>query len=202
MDSNDIIIIKKLNELISDNDVLVDIGANNGVYTEYFNNQTNNTSKIYSVELHPDTFNVLNNRFNKNSNILLFNNAVCDKNEMIDFYAGNDSCTNNIIGHDMSFKPNNKVGQIQGITIDELLKNENKIKLIKVDVEGAELSVLKGMVNTFHKLDYLLIECHLDEHWDDIKPILLNNFECENAITGELITDKSNRHYQCLCKKK
>ena len=146
MDSNDLKVMSKISNLINVEDILVDIGANNGLYTEFFNNKTNGTGKIYSVELHPNTFKGLEEKFKINNNILVFNNAICDKNEMIDFYAGNDSCTNNIIGHDMSFKPNQKIGQIQGITLDELLKNENKIKLIKIDVEGAELSVLKDIL--------------------------------------------------------
>lgn len=202
MDYNDKIVMDKIKDLISESDVLVDIGANKGDYTDFFINTTGNKAKIYSVELHPTTFSDLLNRFSGNKNVILCNNAVCDKNELVDFYSGRDSYTNNIIGHDMNFKSNDKIGQIQGVTIDELLKNEDKIKLIKIDVEGAELLVLKGMINTFNKLDYLLIECHLDEHWGDIKPILLNNFNCENAITGEEINKKSNREYQCLCKKK
>jgi FkbM family methyltransferase len=202
MDKNDIEIIKKLDEIITNHDVLVDIGSNNGIYTEYFNNKTNKTGKIYSVELHPDTFKNLERKFGRFQNIKLFNNAVCDKNDMIDFYAGNDSCTNNIIGHDMSFRPNQKIGQIQGITLDKLLSDEEFIKLIKIDVEGSELSVLNGMEKTFIKLDYLLIECHLDKDWDQIKTILLNRFDCENATNGEKITKESLRNYQCLCKKK
>jgi len=165
MDYNDKIAMDKIKDLINESDVLVDIGANKGDYTNFFINTTGNKAKIYSVELHPTTFSDLLNRFSGNKNVILCNNAVCDKNELVDFYSGNDSYTNNIIGHDMNFKSNDKIGQIQGITIDELLKHEDKIKLIKIDVEGAELLALKGMVNTFNKLDYLLIECHLDEHW-------------------------------------
>jgi FkbM family methyltransferase len=202
MDYNDKVVMDKIKCLVSEYDVLVDIGANKGDYTEFFINITDDKSRVYSVELHPDTFNTLVNKFSHNKNVILHNNAICDKNELIDFYSGVDSFTNNIIGHDMNYKPNNKIGKIQGITIDELLKNENNIKLIKVDVEGAELSVLKGMIKTFKKIEYLLIECHLDEHWNEIKDILLENFICENIISGELINERSNRSYQCLCKKK
>ena len=202
MDSNDLEILKKIDKLITYDDILVDVGANNGNYTEYFNKKLNNSGRIYSVELHPNTFEVLKTKFSNFSNILLFNNAICNKNELIDYYSGVDSYTNNIIGHDMSFNENKKIGQIQGITLDELLKNEEKIKLIKIDVEGAELLVLNGMTKTFKKLEYLLIECHLDRDWNKIKKILLTNFDCENGLSGELINETSVRCYQCLCKKK
>ena len=188
MDLNDKYVMDRISPLLNENDILVDVGANYGDYTHFFLQKLNTTGKIYSIELHPDTFNFLKNRFLSNNNVLFYNNAICDKNELIDFYSGNDSCTNNIIGHDMSFRPNNKIGQIMGITLDELLKSENNIKLIKVDVEGAELLVLKGMVNMIDKISYLLIECHLDENWGEIKTFLLKHFICENAITSEVLT--------------
>jgi FkbM family methyltransferase len=130
----------------------------------FFLKTIGNTGKIYSIELHPQTANILTNRFNNYDNVFVFNNAICDKNEMIDYYAGVDSFTNNIIGHDMNYKKNVKIGEISGTTLDNLLRNENHIRLIKIDVEGSELSVLKGMKKTIKKTDYVLLECHLDEH--------------------------------------
>ena len=202
MDSNDLIVIEKIDSLINENDVVVDVGSNYGDYTEFFTKKLNGTGKIYSVELHPYTFSQLKNKFLNNENVKLYNNAICDRNELIDYYEGNDSCTNNIIGHDMNFKSNNLIGQIEGITLDKLLKNEDKIRLIKIDVEGSEKLVLGGMINTFSKIDYMLIECHLDKDWDEIKLILLEYFTCKNVINEEEITHNSKRQYQCLCKKK
>lgn len=202
MDHNDKHNFKHLSKYISDGDVLVDIGANAGIYTDYFNKTTNGTSKIYCVELHPQTFNQLQQRFGGNPNVVVKNYAVCDKNEEIEFFLGKDSFTNNIIGHDMNFTANRSGGKIQGITVDELLKDEQNIKLIKIDVEGAENLVLRGMEETVKKVDYIFVECHLNEDWEEIRDLLLNKYKltCSDITETEIINKDSQRMYQCLCK--
>jgi FkbM family methyltransferase len=202
MDQNDKINFQHLSKFIEEGDVLVDIGANAGIYTQYFNEVTKGNSKIYSVELHPTTYNNLVNRFSGNKNIIVKNYAVSDTNEMVDFYLGRDSFTNNIIGHDMNFKENQVGGKVQGITVDELLKDEKDIKLIKIDVEGAENLVLKGMEETIEKVDYIFVECHLNEGWEEIRDLLLNKYKlsCSSIEGGEIIESNSGRIYQCFCK--
>lgn len=204
MDINDIKTINTFSTIIEENDVLVDVGANQGDYTEKFMIFLNGTGKIYSIELHPSTFKVLKNKFSNNSNVEILNYGVTNVDKVITYYQGVDSCTHNIIGHDMSFKKNNPLGEIQGIRLDTLLKNESKIKLIKIDVEGAEFSVLQGISGILNKIDYIFVECHLDEDWDSIRELLLQIYklECKNLITDESIDETSNRAYHCLCKKK
>ena len=104
----------------------------------------------------------------------------------------------------MPFTKNESLGKIQGITLDSLLKNENKIKLIKIDVEGAEKLVLNGMKKIINNVENILIECHLDEDWDEIKNILIGelNLSCINIKDNIEVNNNSNRVYQCLCKKK
>ena len=75
----------------------------------------------------------------------------------------------------------NKIGEIQVVTtsldayLDVYLRDIKapKIKLIKIDVEGAELEVVKGAVNTIerHKPS-LVIELHLPQNEKPIKEIL------------------------------
>lgn len=203
MDNNDIKTIQYVSNLIEPNDVLVDVGANNGEYTDFFNGRTNGKGKIYCIELLPETYNSLVNKFKNDSNIIVLNHAICDKNEMIPYYGGVNSQTNNIIGHDMNFNPNGKLGEISGLRLDTLLETEEQIKLIKIDVEGAELSVLKGLEGIINKVDNLLIECHLDKDWSEINDLLLKTYKlsCTNVLTNTEITTDSPRAYQCFCKK-
>ena len=204
MDSNDLKNFEILTSIIKEGDVLVDIGANYGDYTNFFKECLNGTGKIYSVELHPDTFKFLQNKFGNESNINVFNYGVSNTNDLIPFYKGNDACTNNIIGHDTNFKVNEKIGNIQGIRLDSLLKEEKYINLLKIDVECAENLVLDGMSGISDRIEYILIENHLDEDWDEIRDMLLNryNFKCISVINNQEITNESNRQYQCLCTKK
>ena len=195
MDSNDLKNFEFLKEIIKEGD---------GDYTVFFKNQLNGSGLVYSVELHPETYESLRVKFKNENNIKTFNYAVCDIDGDVEYYKGRDAWTNNIIGHDMSFSPNQSLGLIEGITLDTLLKDEKIIKLIKVDVEGAEKLVLNGMRNVINRVENLLIECHLDEDWYEINKILLQDFnlKCINLSNGDEINEKSNRTYQCLCKKK
>ena len=204
MDNIDIINMSKLVGVIKNNGVLVDVGANVGDYTHFFLKNINDDGKVYAIELSSETCNILNTKFRDNKNVIILNNAVSDNNDVINYYGDRDDiCMNNIIGYDMYLKENKVLGQVKAITLDELLKNEELINLIKIDVEGAELLVLKGMYKTIDKVEFLLVECHLDEDWDTIRNILLNDFKlsCENYLENTEITMDSKRPYQCFCKK-
>ena len=50
----------------------------------------------------------------------------------------------------------NKEGNIRMITLDYL--NYEKVDLIKIDVEGYEMEVLKGATKTLESVQYLMIE--------------------------------------------
>ena len=54
---------------------------------------------------------------------------------------------------------------IQIKTLDEVIFNKEIIKpiLVKIDVQGYELEVLKGLDETLSKVDYLLIEVSENE---------------------------------------
>jgi FkbM family methyltransferase len=203
MDNHDLKNFEFLKQIIGLNDILVDVGSNYGDYTDFFCAQLNGTGKIYSVELHPTTYSHLASKYESHKNVDVLNYGVCDVNSDIEYYAGKDAWTNNIIGHDMEFRKNHSLGKIKGIRLDELLKKEDRIKLVKIDVEGAEKLVLKGMKNIINNIDNILVECHLDEDWEEIKDIILNEYKmsCININSGESINENSNRAYQCFCKK-
>ena len=203
MDSNDIKVSEFLKQFINKNDVLVDVGANNGDYTEFFKHQLSGTGKIYSLELHPKTYLSLKNKFSNDSNIECFNIAVSNEDGECIYFSGKDSFTHNIIGHDMNYEPNSSLGTIKSIRLDSLLNDETKIDLIKIDVEGAEYLVLEGISGIINKTKHILVECHLDKDWEKIRKKLIDEYQlnCTNVISGEIITPYSNRAYQCFCKK-
>ena len=145
MDINDKKNLEYIEKIITEGDILVDVGANQGLYTSFFLNKIGATGKIISVELHPTTFGTLSEKFLENKNVITMNRAVSDVDGYIEYFAGVDSYTNNIIGHDMSFKKNSKIGDIESVRLDTLLKEMESIKLVKIDVEGAEHMVLEGM---------------------------------------------------------
>jgi FkbM family methyltransferase len=201
MDHNDLKNFDFLKSFIEKGDVLVDVGANYGDYTNFFLENLENTGKIYSFELDPETTNVLKNRFENNLNIEIYNKAVSNENSIINYYKGRDAWTNNIIGHDMNFQENPVGGQVEAIRLDTFLSNEDSIKLVKIDVEGAEKYVLEGLENIISKIKYILVECHLEQDWDIIKEMIIvkYNLTCIDLENMKKVNYNSSKPYQCFC---
>tara|TARA_R110001583_G_scaffold28312_2_gene100671 strand:- start:230 stop:853 length:624 start_codon:yes stop_codon:yes gene_type:complete len=205
MDHHDVKNFEYIGKLINENSVVVDVGAHTGTYTNFFINKLNNTGKIYVLEINPRSFNSLHSSLNQHNNLILLNKAVSNKDSVVDVYhSGHQSETTNILGYDVNKTQNEKIGTIQSIRLDTLLNKEDIIDLIKIDVEGAEIKVLEGLSGVIEKVNNLLVECHMDEDWDNIKDLLLNkyNFSCYDVQFETPITiDTTERSYQCLCKK-
>jgi len=207
MDAHDLKNLELLSSIIKEGDILVDVGANHGTYTDFFKNKLGNTGKIYSIELHPTTYNNLKRKYINDNNVIVINKAISNIDGEIPYYQGDGDCLHNILGHDVNFKINNKIGTIQSSRLDTILKDVEKIDLIKIDVEGAEYMVLEGIKNISNKVNYILVECHLISDWQKIKNLLINEygFSCtnnsaDNIINREINMDTTNVAYQCFCK--
>lgn len=186
------------NDVISLGDVVVDVGACLGTYLHMFCGILGATGKIYAVEMMPQNYSSIELRFGHLPNIEFHNVAISDKNGMEPMYLADSSETCGILESNGT-----EIGKITSVTLDELLKDENEISLIKIDVEGAELKVLKGMKEVIKRTKSLMIECHNNEIWPEIRRILIeeNGFSCYNVEKREIVTKTSDRAYQCFCRR-
>lgn len=207
MDHHDVKNFSLISSLIKEGDVVVDVGAHTGTYTYLFQDLLKGTGKIYSIELSNRTFKTLTDKFSSHKNIVLINSAISDIDGEIAYYEADDNHLNNIMGHDVHYKEHSKKGMVSSIRLDTLLKDENNIKLIKIDVEGAEHFVLDGLENIIDKVDYILVECHLQKYWEIIKEMLIKKYSltcinnsADSNDTSEL-NESSEIMYQCFCKK-
>jgi len=91
--------------------------------------------------------------------------AVADNNEMISLTNDDFTQAKRIEG----------VGNIQLHTIDSF--NFTEVDLIKIDVEGYEMRVLKGAENTLRKCQFLMIELN-----NNSKKYQSSNTEIEQYI--------------------
>ena len=125
-------------------DVFFDVGANVGSYTLL----ATGVCKAKSIAIEPikSTFNILqqNIRLNNLQNdVQLLNNGAGAATGALAFSSAEDT-TNHVLADD---EITNNINLIPVITIDSLL-TDGAPTLIKIDVEGYETEVLKGMAET------------------------------------------------------
>ena len=184
----DQLIQNKFLENISAGTVCCDVGACNGVFTNFFKNITGDKGTVYSFEL--NIFNYENLLRLSSYNCICENLAISDKEEILDVYSDNELSGNhisNIIGHDTSFRKMESVGKVKSTSLDIYFKNKN-VDYIKIDGEGAELKVIKGGVETLKKCKLAIIECHFDEDWKEICQVINdNNLKFKNLVNDEFV---------------
>ena len=135
-------------------DTVVEIGANNGEDSEILFNLFN-PSKFIAIEPDPHNIEILKSRLLNRLPILLISAAICDKDSIMDFYL---SDAGDCLGSSSSLrKPKEhlrhfphvkfpKTIQVKTFRLDTVLSELgiSKVDFIWMDVQGAELDVLKG----------------------------------------------------------
>lgn len=208
MDNHDLKNFQLLEKIIEEKDILVDVGSNKGEYTDFFLKKIKSTGKIYTIELEPSNSEFLKQKYQHLQNVVIINKAISDIDGFVTFYIGEHNTLHNILGYDTSYRKSDLGGEIESIRLDTLLHLEKKIKLIKIDVEGAELKVLHSIKKIINKVENILVECHLKEDWDSIKNLILNDYNLEcfnnsaNSHSIQPINNNSQIAYQCFCRKK
>jgi FkbM family methyltransferase len=135
-------------------DVFVDVGANIGYYTILASRLVGTGGRVFAVEPVPQTVKVLkfNIKLNELRNVTVVDkvawNSCCKLKMKIAF--GEFGCA--------SFFHNGVEVDVDAIPLDEVLVNVPKIKLIKIDVEGAEYEVLQGLRRTLTRTEYVVLE--------------------------------------------
>jgi FkbM family methyltransferase len=125
--------------------VVVDVGANIGVYTLYAARQMKGKGKIYSFEPTPRTFGILRdnvqvNGFQELGIVELHCEAVSEASG-----TARLSVFSNDSGHNTLFGDEGERIEVPTISLDEVLSAEPRVDLVKIDAEGAEPLILRGM---------------------------------------------------------
>lgn len=161
-DERDFTVVKYL---VEPGNVVLDIGANIGVYTKYLSDLVGDSGKVYSIEPVPSTFEILSSNVKRLGlkNVNLINCAVSETNGTVTMQIPlYDSGWENY--HQAAIVDTKSLGtlrmvEVKSKTIDSLMADLLcNISFIKCDVEGHELPCIKGAINVLknHKPAWLI----------------------------------------------
>lgn len=133
---------------LSPGDVFVDIGANLGYYSLLAAQQVGPTGSVVAIEASPSIFKLLerNVQLNEATNIRCVQRAVLEQQGRVKIYRGpeyNMGLTTTLTTMaNCSFEAEVDAGPLGNLLDPDEIE---KVRLIKVDVEGAEWSVVRGL---------------------------------------------------------
>lgn len=143
-----------IKKIVSDGDVVLDLGANIGYYTMIFAKLIGPKGKVFAFEPEPNNFELLkkNLTINGYQNSTIEDAAVSDENGEIKLYLSEGRATNHRTFHSKSVSKNFVV--VKKVKLDDYFKNNpirKRISFVKMDVEGSELDALKGMTSILNE---------------------------------------------------
>lgn len=153
--------IELLKKFIKPGDHILDIGSNIGFYAKLLSEFTGASGKVYCFEPDAKNFGYLQQNTKGLTNIVLFNNAVSDKSDTLKVYRSKllnvDHRTYPVSNYD-------SVEEIESVSIDKLLENQiiATVDLIKIDIQGYELTAFNGMKKTLASNPQIKI---IAEYW-------------------------------------
>lgn len=127
--------------------VFLDIGAHLGEFALYAATKVGPTGQVHAFEPHPEVCEILrqNVALNALQGVKVSQAAVCDEDGSVQFAIPADPAGSLIWSKNAQVTTPIHTVQVPSITLDTYWKGSGKkVDLIKADVEGAELLVLKG----------------------------------------------------------
>ena len=147
---------KHLRSVLRPGMVFVDVGANVGIHTLHAARVVGAAGRVHSFEPAPRTFNILKQNVVANNFecVDLYPIAVLDKKARVPLYLNEGfSGLNSIFSNPGSA---NSI-YVEAMTLDEALGNIGHIDIVKIDAEGAEPLILRGMAQILRTLPRLVI---------------------------------------------
>ena len=143
---------------------VLDIGANVGLWTKYI--LSRNAKNVYAFEPNKKAIEHLKKTLSNDKGTNIIEKAVYKERETLQFYIDDtNSLTSSLLanaGHTPSY-------DVTAITLEDAINitGENKIDLVKIDIEGAEFDIIETTPHeVFDRINCFLIEYH-DFYFDE-----------------------------------
>ena len=189
---------------LKEGDIVVDIGANIGYYTLLEAKVVGDRDKVYAIEPAPENVELLkrNIELNKYLNVEVCQLAVGDKNGLAPMYLSrkrNLGTLREVSGTEKERFVKKKV-DVEVMTLDDFSKSRPYPQIIRMDVEGYEYQIIRGMKRILKKeLPLILfIEFHFhllkrEESIEILQALKNAGFEIVD-VTSDLAIRGRSRH--------
>jgi len=122
--------------------IVVDVGANVGIYSRFFSGCVGPTGVVHAFEPSPENFRRLQSATGKLSNVHLSRAAVGERSGTSQLYL-----SENLNVDHRTYQPeggSRDTVPVDVIALDDYFRSANRVDLIKLDVQGYELHALRG----------------------------------------------------------
>ncbi len=155
-------------KILRPGDIAVDVGANWGLHSLYLSRLVGQSGRVIALEPLPLAFSELEWHAQKNrcANVTPLLLALSDSNGQTSFSPADSPCQGVLTAAAPSSTDRSRSIVVQTRTLDSLLAEMGvrRLRLVKIDVEGAESRVLDGAAQTMKNLKpYFVIELHTPE---------------------------------------
>ena len=183
---------KNISEMQLKNSIVLDLGANRGDFSQW---AIREGATVIAFEPDKDAYLQLIKRLNKVKNFFPLNSAVSNRTGLSNLYFHKNkkidpigfSISSSLLAEKSNIN-NSFSNEVLCIDLGDIIKNI-PIKLMKIDIEGAEKLIWPAIKQNYQSIEYLLLEIHSTSGKDFINEIelfiKLNNLQ-ENWRTDWL----------------
>ncbi len=189
--------------------VVIDIGSNIGYYALLEAKVVGDEGKVYAIEPVPESREILkkNIEINKYSNVEEYPFAVGDESSVATIYVRNKLNLSSFRESDQGTCQDNvsttKKVQVQVVTLDDFIKDKANPDIIRMDTEGHEYQIIKGMGEILRKnLPLILfIEFHfnileIDQSIETLETLKQSGFKIKDVTLES--TSRGFQHHKTL----
>ncbi|PDT19817.1 FkbM family methyltransferase [Rhizobium hidalgonense] len=184
-----------LRELVRPGMTIVDVGANIGVYTRFLSGLVGDSGIVHAFEPAPANYRRLRDNLRNLANVRLSNAAVGDRSGAIKLFISDEL---NVDHRTFDSGDGRQAISVPLASLDQYFPRETRVDLIKIDVQGYELSVLRGAERVLQENVNIKI---LMEYWPyglskaGVDPAALLAFIDRLDLDIQMIRDAALHHF-------
>lgn len=153
--------IAVMKRILNDKSNCIDVGCNVGAFFDVILKLSPNGTHL-AFEPIPDLCRTLKDRYSRYSNVAIYSCALSDTTGEMSFQHVTTNKAYSGLKKRRYDRPNESIEEIKVHTerLDNIIPKDYHVSFMKIDVEGAELQVLRGAIHTIRKYKPLIVFEH------------------------------------------